>query len=149
MGILLTPVSPADRLLTLTQDGHSIEQYVEEFLELSYLRAWNEATLKNIFWIGLDDYLYQQVPAGTIPSSLAQYLDYVLWLSGSSLTVCEVDNTTATQPQLPSSIPVSSPQSRATLSCVPSPMTAPASSPEQGAMCKLCNLVILYIIAFF
>ncbi|ROL55620.1 hypothetical protein DPX16_23637 [Anabarilius grahami] len=77
MGILLTPVRPADRLLTLFQNGRSIEEYVEEFLELSYLRAWNEETLKSVFWYGLEDHLYQQVPAATIPCSLAQYIDFM------------------------------------------------------------------------
>lgn len=36
MGILLTPIDPADLLLSRFQDGCLIEDYVEEFLEFSH-----------------------------------------------------------------------------------------------------------------
>lgn len=46
------PVHPADLLLSLSQDGRLLEDYVEEFLELSHLVPWNDDTLKSVFWSG-------------------------------------------------------------------------------------------------
>lgn len=67
---------------------------MEEF-KRSHHVTWNDDTL----WCGLDDNMYQQVPAAATACSLVQYIEYVLWLSGSSLTVDEVagDNTTTQQ----------------------------------------------------
>ncbi|ROJ25275.1 hypothetical protein DPX16_20088 [Anabarilius grahami] len=111
MGILHTPIKPADQLITLFQDGHSTKDNVEELLELSHMVTWDDDTLKTIFWCGLDDQLYQQSPTPSTTYSLAHFIDYVLWLSGSSLTVSEVDgDTTTTQPQSPLSIPESPPK---------------------------------------
>jgi len=73
------------------QDHHPSEDYVEEFFDLVYLVAWNDGALNTLFWTGLEDALFRQVPATATTCSLARYIDYVLWLSGSSITVSEVD----------------------------------------------------------
>ncbi len=81
---------PLTSLLKVFQDGHPIEDYVEEFLNVSYRVPWKESTLKTIFWGGLDGHIYQQMPASYIACSLECYIEYALWLSGSSFTVEEV-----------------------------------------------------------
>ncbi len=84
-------IDPATVLLSITQDGRPIEYYVEEFLQLANQVPWNDGTLKVVFWTGLNDHLYLLAPAATTPGSLAQYIEYVLLLAGSPLTVGAID----------------------------------------------------------
>jgi len=84
MGILLTP---AHSLFNIFQDGHTIEEYVVKFLELSAGVSWSDDVFKSVFWLGLDDHLYKQAPAAAFPGTFAGYLDHVLWLSGSVFTI--------------------------------------------------------------
>ncbi len=49
-------LNPENALLTIVQDGRSIEDYVEEFLALAEGVTWREETQKTIFWGGLDDH---------------------------------------------------------------------------------------------
>ncbi len=81
---------PAELLYTHTQDGRPIDEYVEEFIGLSHLVPWSDV-LKTLFWLGLDDNLVGQVPTAVMSGSLAQYVDCVMLLCSSSLTVGEVD----------------------------------------------------------
>ncbi len=78
---------PADFSSQGFQDGHPIEDYVEEFSQVSYRVPWKESTLKTIFWGGLDGHIYQQMPASDIACFSGCYIEYALWLSGSSFTV--------------------------------------------------------------
>lgn len=66
--------------LSLAQDGIPLEDYVEELLELSHLVSWSDSTLKTCFWSGLDDYPFPPLLAGATTCTLAQYVDYALWL---------------------------------------------------------------------
>ncbi|XDV19759.1 hypothetical protein PO909_025175 [Leuciscus waleckii] len=50
-----------------------------EFLQLAHQVPWNDETMKTVFWSGLDDLLFLQVPASATTGTLAQYIDYVLW----------------------------------------------------------------------
>ncbi len=93
---------PATLILSITQDGRPIEFYVEEFLQLAHQVPWNDGTLKAVFWSGLDDQLFLQAPAATTPGSLAQYIDHVLLLAGSSFIVGEVDENASITQLLPS-----------------------------------------------
>ncbi|CAM4549728.1 unnamed protein product [Leuciscus chuanchicus] len=52
---------PATLLLSMTQDGRLIEDYVDEFLELSHLVPWNDDTMKMVFWSGLDNHMFRQM----------------------------------------------------------------------------------------
>jgi len=68
MGILLTP---AHSLFNIFQDGQVIEEYVASFLELSAGVSWSDDVLKTVFWLGLDNHLYQQAPAAAVPGTLS------------------------------------------------------------------------------
>ncbi len=81
---------PLTSILKVFQDGHPIEDYIEEFLNVSYRAPWKESALKTIFLGGLDDHIYQQMPASDITCSLERYIEYALWLSCSSFIVGEV-----------------------------------------------------------
>ncbi len=98
-------IDPATVLLSITQDGRPIEYYVEEFLQLANQVPWNDGTLKVVFWTGLNDHLYLLAPAATTPGSLAQYIEYVLLLAGSPLTVGAIDEDDKVAP-VPKSTPV-------------------------------------------
>ncbi len=52
---------PAELLYTCAQDGRLIEEYVEEFIRLSFLVPWSDSALKTLFWLGLNDNLVGQV----------------------------------------------------------------------------------------
>ncbi len=89
---------PEKDLLMITQDGCSIESYVEEFIQLAHQGDWNDDSLKIVFWSGLSNHLFLQAPPAATPGSLAQYIDHVLILAGSSFTLEEVP---ASQPVPP------------------------------------------------
>ncbi len=82
--------SHPEELLTITQDGRSIESYVEEFLHLIHQVNWNDDTLKIVFWSGLNNHLFLLGPPPTTTGSLAHYIELVLILAGSSFTMEEV-----------------------------------------------------------
>ncbi len=65
---------PLTALLKVFQDGCPIEDYVEKFLNVPYRALWKESTLKTIFLGGLDEHIYQQMPASDITCSLERYI---------------------------------------------------------------------------
>lgn len=83
-----------DLLFSLSKDGQPLEDYEEEFFE--HLVSWSNDNLKTIFWSGLDDPLFQQLPAGTTTFTLEWYFEFALWLSGSSLNTSNVSNNIST-----------------------------------------------------
>ncbi len=99
-------LNPENALLTIVQDGRSIEEYVEEFLALAEGVTWREETQKTIFWGGLDDHLYQLMPASDSTCSLGRYMEYALWLSGS-LSSPLVPSSSSSSPLVPPSSPSS------------------------------------------
>lgn len=75
---------------SIDQNGHSLEIYVEDFIQYCHLVTWNGQVLMDLFWVGLDLHLVPLIPPGNPTLTLRLYLDWVLWLSGSSLTVAKV-----------------------------------------------------------
>ncbi len=109
-------LNPENALLTIVQDGRSIEEYVEEFLALAEGVTWREETQKTIFWGGLDDHLYQLMPASDSTCSLGSYMGYALWLSGSPSSPLVPSSSSSSPLALPRSsssplVPPSSPSS--------------------------------------
>ncbi|ROL48235.1 hypothetical protein DPX16_5629 [Anabarilius grahami] len=94
MGIFLTPVNPEslqaeDRLCRLRQSGRPLERYVEEFLEVSYLVGWPDASLNAVFLMGLDkDIIRYSEPACNF--SLVNSINLILFLNGSNFEVDEI-----------------------------------------------------------
>lgn len=68
----------------------SIFFFKNKFLEISHLVPWKDDTLKVCLWSELDDYYLQLMPVVETTCNLAQYIEYALWLSRSSLTVNQV-----------------------------------------------------------
>ncbi|ROK10410.1 hypothetical protein DPX16_23777 [Anabarilius grahami] len=84
-----TPVSAADRLIGLLQDGRSLERYVEEFVELAYVTNWPDACLKALFLEGLDESTIRfDEPADHF--SLDDTINLILYLNGSKFVIEEV-----------------------------------------------------------
>jgi len=54
VGISRTHLTPTDRLLTSFQEGHPIEVYVQDFLEISNQVYWADDILEKVFRLGLD-----------------------------------------------------------------------------------------------
>jgi len=85
-----------------------LEDYVQEFCELSHLVDFNDVALKGIFRNGLNYFLNYLMPDNTPHWTREQYIDHALLLSGSSFTVGIVyeglhnptAHTTATTPEL-------------------------------------------------
>ena len=90
---------------------------------------------KSVFWLGLDNHLYQQAPAAAFPGTFASYLDHVLWLSGSALTVGEAEDDITTQPHTPA-ILIHSPAEPA-LHASPAEPVLHARSAEPKAVCVM------------
>lgn len=89
MSLFLTPNNPANQLISIFQHGCSIEEYVQDFLEVSNQVPWNDSSMKIMFWCSLDDNLYNLIPATATTCSLESHIDYGLY--GSSLTDSAVE----------------------------------------------------------
>lgn len=48
---------PEDWIMELSQKGHPLEDYMEDFLDLCHRVPWNDNTLKSCIWSGLDNHL--------------------------------------------------------------------------------------------
>lgn len=70
--------------------GHIIEMYVVESVQYRHLVPRDDQSLIDLFWIGLDQHILQLIPPGNTTLSLRQYIDWVLWIYGSPVTVGEV-----------------------------------------------------------
>ncbi|KAK9962709.1 hypothetical protein ABG768_008063 [Culter alburnus] len=148
MGILLTPIDPADLLLSISQDHHPIEEYIEKFLELAAQVSWNDATIKTILWTDLDDPVFKQLPSAVTTCSLKRYIDYILWLCGGMAAIpvpsvkmaadtpepsVRMATTTPEPSSIPDQTPVYSPAPEFAPVCSPAPefilVSLPATEP--------------------
>lgn len=72
---------------------------MEQFLELSHHMPWNDGMLKVCFWSGLDNPISHLMPMEETSCTLTQYMDYALWLSGSSYTVGDAEGPNPASPE--------------------------------------------------
>ncbi|ROL55611.1 Glucose-dependent insulinotropic receptor [Anabarilius grahami] len=87
----LSTTSAVERLIGLFQIGRSLERYVEEFVELTYLSDWSDARLIALFLDGLDeDTIRFCEPDDYV--SLTDSINLVLYLNGSKFFVQEVQD---------------------------------------------------------
>ncbi|ROI33830.1 hypothetical protein DPX16_20344 [Anabarilius grahami] len=111
-----TPVSAADRLIGLLQDGRSLERYVEEFVELAFLTNWPDSSLNALFLEELDESTIRfDEPDDYV--SLSDTINLILYLNGSESVVEEVSDVTCISCPVP-------PEARAV---PPSSSTCPSS----------------------
>ncbi|ROL50854.1 hypothetical protein DPX16_15098 [Anabarilius grahami] len=84
--------------------GREMEENVEEFLSICHRATCSDIMLMEGFWVRLDDESRMVIPRGNSYWMLAEYINFALWVEGSSVTVGEVeeDPTTSVQPHLPS-----------------------------------------------
>lgn len=115
-------VHPVDQLFSLYQDVCPLEDFVEQFLELSHHMPLNDGMLKVCFWSGLDNPISQLMPMEEASCALTQYTDYSLWLSGSSYTVGDVEG--------PNPSNLASPEPPQSTSILPKPL---GSSPPRDS----------------
>lgn len=52
-----------------------MEMCVEEFIQYCHLVTWNDQSLIDLFWIGLDHHLAQLIPPDNPTLTQRQYLD--------------------------------------------------------------------------
>ncbi|ROI98715.1 hypothetical protein DPX16_12757 [Anabarilius grahami] len=86
-----TPMPAAERLIGLFQVGHSLERYVEEFVELAYLTNWSDARLIALFLDGLDEST-SRFDEPDDYFSLSDTINLILYLNGSKFVVEEVQD---------------------------------------------------------
>jgi len=67
------------------QNGRSLEDYVEVYLNLFQDANWDEESLKQQFWSRMDDLLTQMLLLGDLHLSFVEFIDHTLWVCGSSL----------------------------------------------------------------
>lgn len=70
-----------------SQNGRMLEEFVEDILELYNEARWDDETLKQLFWSGMDDILGQMLLVSEDHLAFVEFVEYVLWVCGSSLTV--------------------------------------------------------------
>ncbi|ROI84212.1 hypothetical protein DPX16_19984 [Anabarilius grahami] len=116
-----TPVSAADRLIGLLQDGRSLERYVEEF-ELAYVTNWPDACLNALFLEWLDESTIRfDEPADHF--SLDDTIHLILYLNGSKFVIEEVPDIVCNSRPIP-------PETRAAWPVRPSPSSSACPSSE-------------------
>ncbi|KAL0150393.1 hypothetical protein M9458_054210, partial [Cirrhinus mrigala] len=69
----------------------SLEEYVEEFLNACHLASCDDVCLMEGFWCGLDDDIRFVMPREDPLWTLKDYINFTLWVGGSTLTVDEAD----------------------------------------------------------
>ncbi|ROL42246.1 hypothetical protein DPX16_7923 [Anabarilius grahami] len=62
-----------------------LEECVEEFLEHYRKAHWDYETLKQLFWSWMENILGQMLLLGKDHCPFIEFIDYVLWVCGSSL----------------------------------------------------------------
>ncbi len=88
----------------LFQKGRCVEEYVEDFIVTSHQAHCSDLTLMEGFRVGLDEEIQMMMPLGDPSWCLAQYLNFALWIAGSSYLVGERENLPAPDPS-PSAAP--------------------------------------------
>ncbi|KAK9963617.1 hypothetical protein ABG768_006787, partial [Culter alburnus] len=68
-------------------NGRLLEEYVEEFQEHYHKACWDDETLKQLFWSEIDDIIQQMLLLREDHLPFIEFIDYDLWVCGSSLTV--------------------------------------------------------------
>lgn len=86
---------PKGVTIFMFQGGRDLEEYVEEFVAVSHLAQCNDIALMKRFWIRLDD----EMPLGNSCWTLAEYINFALWVSRSSFTLGEVEEDPAASVQ--------------------------------------------------
>lgn len=76
------------------QNGCMVEEFVEDSLELYNEACWDDETLKQLFWNGMDDILGQMLLVSEDYLAFIEFVEYVLWVCGSSLTVGVMEDDT-------------------------------------------------------
>ncbi|KAL0176455.1 hypothetical protein M9458_028785, partial [Cirrhinus mrigala] len=73
------------------QNGRQLEDYVEEFINTCHHASCDDICLKGGFWCGLDDNIRFVLPRGDVHWTLNDYINFTLWVNGSTLTADEAD----------------------------------------------------------
>lgn len=66
------------------QNGRTLEEYVEGFLQLYNEALRDNETLKHLLWSGMDDILSQMLLLGEDHHPFAEFVEYTLWLCRST-----------------------------------------------------------------
>ncbi len=74
-------------LLSLKQGTHSLEDYIQEYLDLAHFSDLPDCVLIDFFCEGINQPLKSQLIRECPRSSLSQFLDYALLTVGSAFTV--------------------------------------------------------------
>ncbi|XP_058614903.1 uncharacterized protein LOC131529287 [Onychostoma macrolepis] len=138
----LTDDETGGRTVFVFQNGRSIEEYVEEFIETSYQAICSDLTLMDGFRVGLEEDIKMVMPLGDPSWSLAQYLKFALWISGSAFQVgiMEIAPAPESSPNIPTTL-LSSQSAVQLFSPPSSPSAIIHSSPPTEAHVPLGILV--------
>lgn len=108
---------PNGATIFMLQGGRDLEEHVKEFVGVSHLAQCNDIALMKGFWIELDD----EMPRGNTCWTLAEYINFALWVSGSSFTLGKVEEDPAASVQY-HSLSITTPE--------PEPATTPTVDTE-------------------
>lgn len=64
-----------------SQNGRSLEEYVEEFLEHYHNACWDNETLKQLFWNIMDGIISQMLLLREDHLPFIEFIDYALWIA--------------------------------------------------------------------
>ncbi len=79
-------------------NGPCVEEYVDDFTASSHQAFCSDLTLTEGFRVGLDEEIQMMMPLGDPNWSLAQYLNFALWIAGASYLVGEKEDPPAPDP---------------------------------------------------
>ncbi|KAK9964056.1 hypothetical protein ABG768_005261 [Culter alburnus] len=74
------------------QNGWTLDEYAEGCLQLYSEARWDDETLKHLFWSRMDEIFSKMLLLRDNHCTFAEFVDYTLWLCGSSLTLGVIEN---------------------------------------------------------
>lgn len=82
------------KLDSYIQNGRILDEYVEGCLQLYNEARWDDESLKHLFWSRMDEILGKMLLLRDNHCTFTEFVDYTLWLCGSSLTLGVIENDT-------------------------------------------------------
>ncbi len=83
--------SPLGATIFFFQNGRDLDDYVREYVDKCHLATFDDLTLIEGFWCGLEDHIRFVMPRADLCWSLRNYINFALWIARSAFSVDEAE----------------------------------------------------------
>ncbi len=123
--------SPLGATIFFFQNGRDLDDYVREYVDKCHLATFDDLTLIEEFWCGLEDDIHFVMPRADLCWSLRNYINFALWIARSAFSVDEAE-TSPVSSHVDELTPVSAPVCISDLldMALPPEFSVPTLTPE-------------------